>query len=297
MKHINNPKIWTDGTLWYNHCPNCNKIRKFKTEKSVYNTESMCYKCSNSLLKQNKDNLIPINQLLIDSGRVWFDQINNKWCSKCPTCVNIKTSAWRSNIFRNMNRKCKCCTIKSTALKRIGYKHSEETKQKIGDAQRGEKSICFGVPLSDDIKRKMSATTRGIPKSPAHFDKIQKSAFKRKEFIFPDGRIEKVQGYEPLTLNYLLTGSINPDMMMLNTKDKPVVSYYYDGCKHNYFPDCYLKDTNTIVETKSTWTWENEFDRNQCKLSASIDAGYNMRLIIWDKNKQLTTDITYDRHN
>ena len=40
-------------------------------------------------------------------------------------------------------------------------KRSEETKQKMSEAQRGEKSYMFGIPKSDETKQKMSESRQG----------------------------------------------------------------------------------------------------------------------------------------
>lgn len=43
----------------------------------------------------------------------------------------------------------------------FGWKHSEETKKKIGDANRGNSNPYKGVPLSDEHKKKISEANKG----------------------------------------------------------------------------------------------------------------------------------------
>lgn len=121
------------------------------------------------------------------------------------------------------------------------------------------------------------------------------NGFKWKSFMFPDGRIERVQGYEPLTIAYLLSSSIDPDSVKLKQSEKPVIQYEWSGSIHRYFPDCYLTDSNVVVETKSTHTWDFQKDQNQAKIKGALDAGYTMRVIIWDRKKTLKSDIIYER--
>ena len=44
---------------------------------------------------------------------------------------------------------------------RKGLKMSDETKKKIGDAQRGAKNHFYGKKLSDEQKRKISESNKG----------------------------------------------------------------------------------------------------------------------------------------
>jgi hypothetical protein len=288
---MNVSDFWRDDTdMWCNHCPSCGTIRRFTAKISVYDLKSVCRACD----RKRRGCKTPGIADLISDGKIWFDESIKRWKSNCPLCGRIKTSGSKDAARRYLDSICHHCT----AIKiNTGRKHTEETKRKRSLALKGEKSPCYGTHLSDEVKRKMSQTTRGIPKSPEHFDKIQQSCFKRKEYVFPDGRVEKVQGYEPLTLNHLLfIDFVSAADIAVRTKDKPVIAYEYDGYKHNYFPDCYIKSTNTIVETKSMYTWENKLEQNNIKVSASVKQGFNMRVLIWDKDNNLVRDIFHQFH-
>jgi len=125
---------------------------------------------------------------------------------------------------------------------------------------------------------------------------INHSGFKRKEYILPNGKREFVQGYEPLTLDYLFSSnSIGPSDIIISGKEKPIISYSYLGRKHNYFPDCYLPTSNTIIETKSTYTWDAHKQQNLAKITGSIEAGFDIRIIIWNNKSNITSDVTYTK--
>ena len=51
---------------------------------------------------------------------------------------------------------------------RIGYHHTEETKKKIGEENKGEKHYLYGKHLSEETKQKMSIVKK---KSVAQYDK------------------------------------------------------------------------------------------------------------------------------
>ena len=54
----------------------------------------------------------------------------------------------------------------------FGRRHSEETKQKMSEAQKGEKNHGFGKHLSEETKKKISEAHKGKPLSKEHVAKI-----------------------------------------------------------------------------------------------------------------------------
>ena len=123
--------------------------------------------------------------------------------------------------------------------------------------------------------------------------KINKAGYKYKPYVFPDGRVEMVQGYEPKTLNYLISSSIHPNDIIVKYSEKPKISYEFSGSIHPYVPDAYISSSNTIVETKSSWTWKSSLNKNMAKIKGTNDAGHNMRVIIWKGTKKLISDTLY----
>ena len=65
----------------------------------------------------------------------------------------------------------------------------------------------------------------------------------------------------------------------------------YDNNKR-YFPDIYIKSTNTIIEVKSTWAYKLNRDQNIAKRQACIDKGFNFKIYIYD-NKQVIIKDTF----
>lgn len=137
---------------------------------------------------------------------------------------------------------------------------------------------------------------RGLVCTNCSFHKITKSGHRYRPYIFSDGRVEMVQGYEPLTLNYLISQSIDASTIKIKHSEKPVVSYQYNGVK-KYYPDAFISNTQTIVETKSTWTWNNAIDQNKAKIKGTTESGYNMRVIIWNGSQKLVSDTFYESLN
>lgn len=121
---------------------------------------------------------------------------------------------------------------------------------------------------------------------------INKGGFKKKTYIFPNGKRVKIQGYEDWTIDYLLKNNIGSEEMIVE-KHKPVIYYIYEKRQRIYFPDCYLPSYNTIVETKSIWLWNRDRPQIKAKIKASLKKGFNFRLVVWDKKRLLKIDRTY----
>ena len=210
------------------------------------------------------------------------------WYRKCPTCSKELVCSGK-NAFKYcvnaelLNRNCPSCSTSGTnnpfyGKHSIGIlhprygKHWDDAHKKIlSDKFRGRKNIWW-----------MKAV-----------DTEHKNNYKRKEYIFSDGRKEMLQGYEPWTVDYLITSSILPENIILKHTEKPVIEYEWSGSVRKYFPDCFIPISNTIVETKSNWTWQSNMDKNMAKISASLKAGFDVRVIVWGHYHQLISDITY----
>lgn len=97
------------------------------------------------------------------------------------------------------------------------------------------------------------------------FYKQMKSSFRIKEFegVFYQGTYE----LDFLTLSNLLN---------LELEKGPKINYL----ERIYYPDFFLKEKNLIIEIKSTYTFQKEFENNQYKKQACIDLGYNFLFIV-----------------
>jgi len=120
-----------------------------------------------------------------------------------------------------------------------------------------------------------------------------KNSYYLKEYIFPSGRKEKIQGYEDRTINMLLTAYTENDIIIKNEEIEKYtgkISYEMDGKIHRYFPDMYIVSENKIYETKSTWTFESQLKKNILKKEAAIKTGLFFEFMIYDEDKNLLNE-------
>lgn len=148
---------------------------------------------------------------------------------------------------------------------------------KRGNAQRNATNqIRYGVDNVSQyspIRDKMSLSAIG---------RIQKGIFKRKVYVFPSGREDLIQGYEPFVLDLLLSEGVNEDDI-LTTRNCPVIKYE----DRRYLPDIYIKSKNLLIEVKCNYTLKADFERNIKKQKAAIAAGFLHEIWVMDYKGRL----------
>lgn len=88
-----------------------------------------------------------------------------------------------------------------------------------------------------------------------------------------------VQGWEPYAIDYLLNKFYEDDLYF--GKEVPRIKYIFKEKEHIYFPDIYIKSIDTIVEVKSTYTYNLELEKNYYKFIYTLKR-YNLKVMIYD---------------
>jgi len=120
---------------------------------------------------------------------------------------------------------------------------------------------------------------RSVSQHPPIFEKILKSLVSRKLYKFLSGNQIMVQGWEPYAIDYLLNKFSEYDLCF--GKEVPRINYIFKEKEHIYFPDIYIKSTNTIVEVKSTYTYNLDLEKNYYKFIYTLKR-YNLKVMIYD---------------
>jgi hypothetical protein len=92
------------------------------------------------------------------------------------------------------------------------------------------------------------------------------SSFRRREYIFKDGTISMILGYEDLAIKELEDSKLYKIIETGNSNNIPSFWYNdYNGKKRKYYPDIFLPEINTVIEVKSVYYFEKEMKINICK--------------------------------
>jgi hypothetical protein len=227
------------------------KNKKIKTCLEKYGVDnpakSQIVKDKMLVTLTQKYNMIP-KKILSEEDK------NNKLIEKYGT-INFRNS----EIIKNK--------IKNTCIEKYGVDHISKSKhvQEIKTKNNLEK---YGCEFTSQI--------------PEIAEKITKSGFRLREFIFPSGKIVKVQGYEPFALRDLIEiEKINENCIITGCTNVPEI-WYNDklGKKHRHYVDIYIPSQNRCIEIKSSWTIkkENVF----LKQNAAKELGFNYEIWVYN---------------
>jgi hypothetical protein len=122
------------------------------------------------------------------------------------------------------------------------------------------------------------------------FEKQQKNSYYFKDYLMPSGQIARVQGYEPLALDLLLSKYEENNIIISNKKIFEmfgVFEYTINDKMFRYYPDIYLKNDNKFIEVKSIRTFEVNKNKNLLKRDCILSKGFSFEFWIFKKNNEL----------
>lgn len=261
-----------------------------KTFINFIKTGSYCI-CCTSIISKEKSGLTCLNKFGVKHPSQSHEvQIKMKE-------TNMKRYGVE-NAFQSQEIKEK---IKTTNIDKYGVKHPAQSI--VVQMKMKETNIKkYGVEnagQSQEIRNKMKETNMkkyGVAyplQNTEIAENASKNAYKSKDYIFPSGRVERIQGYENYMLDHLLQNeNIQEDDIVVKRSDVPSV-WYEDikGKKHRYFVDCFIKSQNRCIEVKSTWTAEKKKDCIYLKQQALKDVGYLCEIWIYDGNRKLVNKV------
>lgn len=152
--------------------------------------------------------------------------------------------------------------------------------------------------LHSEIGKRLMVEKYGAPyamQSRELFEKAMKNTFAYKKYTLPSGQEILVQGYEPFALDDLLNehGYEEEQIIASTGKSMPIIDYFFNKKKRKYYPDIFIPSENRIIEVKSDWTMDRDYQKNIAKYLAVIAQGYEMEYWVFDKHKECTVT-TFD---
>ncbi len=175
---------------------------------------------------------------------------------------------------------------KQTTLKNYGVENPQQVKDILDKtSQTRLEKTGYAYPLQNPKIREKAIQTNimrfgyaNVIHNPVIFEKAQTNAFKRKEYKWKTGEISIVQGYEPIVLKELEDSGYTYEKVITGASRIPTIPYIFENTQHLYFPDIFIPSENLIIEVKSEYTLNKEFDRNKAKFKAVEEAGFNFKL-------------------
>jgi hypothetical protein len=197
------------------------------------------------------------------------------------------------NVFQNKDIINK---IKLNSIKKIGVSHNMqlETSKEIFKNTCFEKYGVTNPSQSENIKNKKIETSLknwGVEHPFQNSDIMEKnikSSFTKKEYIFPSGKIDKIQGYENFALDELIINEkIDESDIITGCKNVPEIWYNdKNNKKRRHYVDIFIPSQNKCIEVKSTWTAKQNEHNIFLKQNAAKALGYKYEIWIYNNKKE-----------
>jgi len=125
--------------------------------------------------------------------------------------------------------------------------------------------------------------------SPIIYKKAMSSSFHRQKYVNYKAYEWIVQGYEPQCINDLLVDYDPKDIIAGDTDLIPTCKYKFNNKICTWYPDIYLPIINTLIEVKSTFTYNKSALRTCEKI---LQSPYNTELRIYNKDGSIFEKIS-----
>ena len=170
---------------------------------------------------------------------------------------------------------------------------SPDVRLKSKETNRKKHGVDWYVQ-SDDFKKKFKETmlekygVEQVMHYTPSFEKSLDTSYKKKIFVFPSGRIEKIQGYEGFAITELLDSGYQENDIIVSNKEIEAhtgkIWYFdiYDQKNKKYYPDIYIKSENKIIEVKCDYTYNSGYSRNILKKNACLSLGLLFEFWVYD---------------
>ena len=249
------------------------------------------------------------NECIVCGSKTKFENYvkgYRKYCSQ--KCVNKSIITKEKRICKICKKKFEIhkCRIKNTCSKICAEKYSQmpDIKEKQKTNLKISVTKKYGVEnysQTQECKRKVKQTKllKYGNENYCNSDKIRKNLIKRyeddkywqfrkstyKPYILPSGKEIKVQGYENISLDFLLK-IYKEHEIVFSKKEIPKFEYIMGGISHHYIPDFYLPNENTIIEVKSEWTLNKNKDSFDLKKQSVLKNGYKFKVLVFDNRER-----------
>lgn len=112
--------------------------------------------------------------------------------------------------------------------------------------------------------------------------------FRTKTYIASNGKKYLLQGFENVALEILLKELSEEDIVCSRSEMSKIFKCFYEfNGKRRYYPDFYVPSENLVIEVKSKFSLNREFEKNRAKMKAIKEMGMKMEIWVCSKDELL----------
>ena len=211
-------------------------------------------------------------------SEIILKKIEDKYCSK----YFVETQSFKESLIKKYGS--------------VNFINSEIFKKQMLD-KYGSEYFLNSFHFKETMLKKYGV--EHALQYPEFFHKMIKSSFSNKKYMFKNGRVIEVMGYENFAIDYIL--SRNDSILNKKVKEEDILvgnkiqsfEYYDDkNKKHKYYPDIYIKDTKLLFEVKSIYIFNKNPRLNYLKFKQVQKEGFDIKVLFFNCNKKLI-DVWY----
>lgn len=167
---------------------------------------------------------------------------------------------------------------------RYGHINYLASEKGVADVKRSWADPAKRAARLAAIEKAFMDKFGGYPyQDPEIFMKAMTNGFKYRDYQMPSGKIIRIQGYEDMALDELLSEGIKEHDLLTAKNEVPAIWYEFEGKTRRYYPDIHIPSQNRIVEVKSTFSYIYEEAKNQAKKEACVAAGFSFEFRTYDQ--------------
>lgn len=285
--------------------------------KGNITTQKVPYICSNGHTISNLTKNCFNNRINSNIGPCSVCNIEETYCNRKLMLTQALEKHNSRLIDLNKDRSIKyicscgkeCKTFDSNVLKDnfIGCATCANpfNKKEIQDKIKQSNLDKYGVENNfqrEDIKKKIKQTNldrygvENVMQDGKIFALQKNNAYSKKPYSLPSGKIVYIMGYEDRCIEYLLQ-NYTEEQLVIDDNEKPKIMYsnpLKNGRKSRYYPDLYIPSENIVIEVKSDFTLEKEYEQNMKKFEACVELGYKLLVYVFNKKRLMYID-TYTK--
>ena len=134
---------------------------------------------------------------------------------------------------------------------------------------------------------KQRLTNKGFRKTCSELCRRKKEQSYKSYTIYHNGESIRVQGYERFVIPEFLKKYKREDLKIGFEENDPM-EYFFNGSNRYYYPDLYIIPENKVIEVKSDYSLNFDYDKNIAKKDACISKGFVFEFHIWDEKTKKT---------
>jgi len=191
--------------------------------------------------------------------------------------------------------------IKTTMVDKYGVEspfQSKEILEKRKQTNLQKYGVEYYIQTEEGKSRRKKTMIDKYGCDAAHVaefrSKSMRSSYQTKQWVSPGGKLFTYQGYELLTIKQLIANGIDEDDiytedMLCESGNMPEFWYMFDGTRHRYFPDLFIKSKNKFIEVKSEFTFNTNPEKVLAKADCVVAEGYAVEIWTYNGKKKLVS--------